>query len=257
MSTFLELAELFFPNRCLLCGGRTQGVLCSQCTPKAPAEAQRSPTCYELVASPVADGCCALCKTFPPPARTLRFIWNYEGIYRELIHTIKYKPSKRLATALSKLIAPQVIDLFPEPKWDMVVPVPSSKAALIRRGFNQCVILASACSAISKVPWSIFALTHQGYRSRQAQLAPSRRLQNIRNALCANTNVVKDKRILLIDDVLTTGATISIACQELDRAGAAYIDVFTIARSTNWHSARAEMYEKLYNKRHEDTWRAV
>lgn len=256
MSTFLELAELFFPNRCLLCGGRAQGVLCSGCTPKTPADVARCPICYELGAIAVADSCCELCKSFPPLARSLRFIWSYEGVYRELLHTIKYKPSKRLATALSKLIAPQIIELFPLPDWDMIVPVPSSKAALMRRGFNQCVILASACSAISKVPWSIFALTHQGYRSRQAQLAPARRLQNIRNALQANPNAVAGKRILLIDDVLTTGATISIASQELNRAGAVSIDVFTIARSTNWHSARAEMHESLYNKRHEDTRRA-
>ncbi|NDC36670.1 MAG: ComF family protein [Proteobacteria bacterium] len=257
MTAFVELAEIFFPNRCLLCGARAHGALCSGCTPASPPAMERCPVCFEPRALPSGADRCELCLHYPTSARSLRYLWDYEGIYRELIHTIKYKPSKRLATALAKLIAPDIPKLFNYPSWELIVPIPSSKPALLRRGFNQCVILAAAVSVASEVPWSIFGLSHNGYRMRQAELRPERRLSNVKNALRASPQVVQGKAVLLIDDVLTTGATTGVACKELLDAGATTVDIFTIARSTNWHSARAEIYKKLYSLGDENTGTAL
>lgn len=251
MTAFIELAEIFFPNRCLLCGARTHGVLCSGCEPAPATQTERCAICFAPGAVQASAESCELCSYYPFPARALRYLWEYEGIYRELIHTIKYKPSKRLANSLAKLLAPDIAPLFPQPDWNLIVPIPSSKPALLRRGFNQCVILASAISGVLGVPWSLFALTHHGYRMRQAELRPERRLANVKNALRAHRHLVEGKSVLLIDDVLTTGATTGVACKELFAAGAHTIDIFTIARSANWHSARAEIHKKLYSPRHE------
>lgn len=257
MTALLDLAEIFFPNRCLLCGARTHGVLCSGCTPAAPSATERCPQCYEPRTVAAGQPCCELCQLYPSLNRTFRYLWEYEGIYRELLHTIKYKPSKRLATSLAKLIAPEIPTLFPSQDWNLIVPIPSSKAALLRRGFNQCVIVAAAMSVRCGVPWSIFALSHHGYRMRQAELRPERRLNNVKNALRASRQVVEGKSILLIDDVLTTGATTGVASSALLEAGAKSVDIFTIARSPNWHSARAEISKKLYSPQHEDARRAI
>ena len=176
----------------------------------------------------------------------LRYLWEYSGLYREVIHTIKYKPSKRLCTAISKSIAESIEPLFPSADWDLIVPIPSSKQALLRRGFNQCAILAAAISVRVGVPWSIFALTHHGYRARQAEVSREKRYSNVRRALRAGTSAAAGKRILLVDDVLTTGATAGVAATALLGAGADAVDLFTIARAGSWSSTRAEIHGKLY-----------
>jgi len=129
--------------------------------------------------------------------------------------------------------APKLWSIFRAPKWDILVQIPSSKRSLIRREFCVTALLAKQLTGLADT-WAPTALGLDRNTAPQARLSPERRINNVRGAFKADSEVVDGASILLIDDVVTTGATINEACKTLRLAGARSVDVYALARSDRW-----------------------
>lgn len=171
-----------------------------------------------------------------PPWQQLRALWKYTNSARDFITAMKYHPSQHLARIAGKELAAALPHLFKSFDWDLVVPIPSSPNRLAKRGFNQCTLLAKPIAAVlpRSCRLSPQALTHQGHNRPQATLPTHLRWKNMQGAFIGNQQLVSDKRILLIDDVITTGASINAATAALLISGAAAVDVLVLACSPFW-----------------------
>ncbi len=185
----------------------------------------------------------------PPPFVKAVAYGLYEGGMREAIHALKYSRLHPAARILGGMLAQVIAKLAGEaPGGMLVVPVPLHRGKYALRGFNQARALAEeALKALRRThpawcltlaPGTLLRLRHT---ESQAGLTPRQRRLNVRSAFhVAETGAVKEKHILLIDDILTTGATARAAAQALVRAGAASVWVATLARAQRHGAPDAE-----------------
>jgi len=156
----------------------------------------------------------------------------YDGLTKELIHEFKYKGKDHLSKALSGLIIDFIreFNLPPLEYFDMLVPVPLHKNRLREREFNQSQLLAKDLSREFGLELSSDNLTRVRDTAKQAELTDEKRFMNVKNSfvLC-DANKIKDKMIILVDDVLTTGATCSEAAKVLKDNGARTVFALTVA----------------------------
>jgi ComF family protein len=159
---------------------------------------------------------------------------------REAIHALKYDRIRPAARRLGAMLAAAIAQLAPDaPAELLVVPVPLHRTKRKERGFNQARTLARyAIKALSKShpEWHLTlaprTLMRQRSTESQAGLTPRQRRNNVRGAFkVSDLSAVRGRNILLIDDILTTGATARAAAQSLKRAGAASVYVATLARA--------------------------
>ena len=151
----------------------------------------------------------------------------YEGPLRKMIHHFKYASVEVLAGPLGEMMVRALpLDL----QVDMIVPVPLHWRRRIWRGFNQCELLARPLESRLGVP-VVQALRKSRHTETQATSTPQKRRSNLTGAfVLAGKEIVKGKRVLLVDDVLTTGATVMTCSALLRRGGARSVTVLTLAR---------------------------
>jgi ComF family protein len=158
------------------------------------------------------------------PFRSARAAVRYEGPARPLVAAWKERGLRRLAAAAADL----TLEVVPEPQAKVVAFVPGDSDRTLWRGANTAEALARELAA----RWGlqvVRALERQGRAPRQRGLSRTERRANVRESFTARARVLAD--ILLVDDVYTTGATVSAAATELRRAGASAVDVLTFARA--------------------------
>ena len=171
-----------------------------------------------------AEGRCALCRSGLRGFDAAYSFGAYEGVLRELIHLYKYGKVRTLARPLSGLLAQA---LPRDEAFDAVVPVPLYWRRRLQRGFNQAELLARGLSRCTGIP-VVRALGRLRPTPTQAGLSNSARRQNVARAFQSRS--VQGKRILLIDDVMTTGATAASCALALKHAGARRVALLTVAR---------------------------
>jgi ComF family protein len=168
---------------------------------------------------------------------------------REAIHALKYDRMHPAARRLGAMLAEAIVQLAPDaPGEFLVVPVPLHRIKRKERGFNQARALAQcAIQALRKLHPELHltlaprTLMRQRSTDSQAGLTPRQRRINVRGAFkVSDQSAVRGKNILLIDDILTTGATARAAAQSLKRAGAASIYVATLARARRVNFTKAQ-----------------
>ncbi|MBB4040647.1 ComF family protein [Microvirga flocculans] len=167
----------------------------------------------------------------PPVFQRARAVAEYDGIASLLVHRLKYNDRLELARALGAMMARAGAELLDEA--DVIVPVPLHRWRLWRRRFNQAMALAGTVSAQSGMPCDPFLLARVKRTRRQVGLTKAQRQENLQGAFrvpVEATARLKGKRVLLIDDVLTTGSTANAASRALLRGGAARVDVLAFAR---------------------------
>lgn len=194
------------------------------------------PCCGEPFASPLAltyspEYRCGACRATPPPFDHARAIGRYEGPLRQAIHLLKYRGKLRLASPLLQLALAQVDGLFPAITFDAIIPVPLHRARLMEREFNQAAVLAKGLARYLNIPvWEGLLLRIRPTRP-QVELTGSERRQNVKRAfVVTDPPALADKAVLIVDDVLTTGATLGEIATVLKAAGARQVDVFALAR---------------------------
>lgn len=249
VTTMARSLELLFPKECLVCRRPIKWHhLCFRCTP-APAELSgicttRCAVCFgPYIHSIESETPCPTCLTFPPLPDRIRFLWDYGGLPRDLIRTMKYRPSPKLTRLAGSWMAESLPHLFTSQSWDLITPIPSSPIAYRKRLFHPCAELARLVAR--QTPRSAYAelLRHSSPRSPHALSTHDQRLRNLKTIFeCKGAARIVGKRILLIEDVITTGATIAAAAFALRRAGAAEVSVFALAKTHVWNRFRSRVH---------------
>ncbi|MBM7853675.1 ComF family protein [Desulfohalotomaculum tongense] len=225
------LLNLIFPPReqCPLCGRRFPGgALCPECAGWLRAR-QKEPHCCRCGRPTAGDPVCADCIGRSCPFTMVRSVGPYSGPLREAVQRFKYRGRQQLAQPLGKLMVEKI---SAEPVYrqvDVVVPVPMAEAKLRRRGFNQAHLLAQVVAAGLNKPLCT-GLKKRGDTVPQINLNRRQREENLRGAfyLAHNVNIYQ-KTVLIIDDVITSGSTISAAADVLRQGGAGAVLALTLA----------------------------
>jgi ComF family protein len=167
----------------------------------------------------------------PPVFNRARAVAEYDGTASLLVHRLKYNDRLELARALGTMMTRAGAELLGD--TDVIGPVPLHRWRLWRRRFNQAMALAKAVSAESDVSCDPFLLARVKRTRRQVGLTKAQRQENLQGAFRVPVEAkarLKGKRVLLVDDVLTTGSTANAASRALLRGGAASVDVLAFAR---------------------------
>ncbi len=227
---------MLFPDECRICQralkGWTRVPVCAECL-AAPQPLQTEFYCKSCHA-PFANGypldrhgVCAACREGLRGFDCAASFGFYEGTLRGLIHLFKYSGMKPLVKPLGALLV-RAIPM--DQQFEAVVPVPLHWRKRWQRGFNQAELLARSVARQRRVPL-IDALRRKRSTAVQATLASAGRRRNVAGAFEMRRRAdVAGKQILLIDDVMTTGATASACASVLKRAGAQSVSLVTLAR---------------------------
>jgi ComF family protein len=218
--------------------------ICKICWTEFPAldglACSRCGDSLEAAAAAHTSGLCRACRLAPPLFVRAVAYGLYEGRMKDAIHTLKYEGVHPVVRGLGGMLAAAIAQLAGEaPAELLVIPVPLHRSKMSQRGFNQARALAgSAIVSLRKThpAWRLTLASSTLMRLRatesQAGLAPHERRINVRGAFSvSDPAAVANKNVLLIDDILTTGATARAAAQALMRAGAASVWVATLARA--------------------------
>lgn len=151
----------------------------------------------------------------------------YEGLAREMVHRLKYKDKREIAVTIAAIMADNIRkEKIP---YDVIVPVPISKKKLKKRGYNHVHIISLELSEILNIP-VINCIDRVKDTDPQVLFNAHDRWYNVKDCFKCNSNV-NGKRILLVDDIITSGATAHFCSQEIKKAGAICVTVFSFAKS--------------------------
>jgi predicted amidophosphoribosyltransferase len=237
--------EILFPLECLVCTRPLKGQsLCFRCAPSPiPLSISRCNLCFGALSTLEDAQACATCLNYPLAARRIRYLWEYEGVARDFIRAMKYQPSHHLARLAGAALAHHLPTLFEARSWDLIIPVPSSPAMLKRRLFHPCAEIARGIRENHPSLIITRHLKHRGGRSPQAHRSHAERLRGLKGIFYVRSpGKIAGKRILLVEDVITTGATIAAACHTLSEAGAASVDVVALAQAHVWRRFRQRVF---------------
>ncbi len=231
--------DLLFPPRCVACG-KTGGPFCSICA--ASVRAPEMPVCFRcgvsLAGVDRASGTtlCSTCRTSvqPPALDALRVAALYEGAIRQVLLALKFHRQRRAAQPLGRLL----VACATEAGWgpDLIVPVPLSPMRLAERGYNQAELLARFCGRRLGVPVRLDLVRRTRNTTPQTHLSREERHQNVAGAFAMvderARRAIAGGRVLLIDDVTTTGSTLEAAARALRSGAPEVVWGLAVARPT-------------------------
>jgi len=228
-------ARLLFPPVCAGCRRQVSqpGALCAACWPKL--RFLEKPWC-EVMGTPFAQDMgegflSAEAIASPPPFERARAAVSYSGVARPMVQGLKYGDRTDLAPWMARWMLRAGADLVADA--DMVVPVPLHWLRFLQRRFNQSAELARVVSGISGLPFAPSVVERVKRTRRQVGLARRERDDNVRAAFRVPADremEIRGRRVLIVDDVFTTGATAWAVARALKKGGAGAVDVLTFAR---------------------------
>jgi ComF family protein len=178
------------------------------------------------------EGLCGACRSRRPRFAYARAALLYGDLVREAIHAFKFGGRRGLANPLGDLLAGLGLAALPGAAPDLLVPVPLHPRRARERGYNQALLLARRLERAWGVPVAADALLRAVPTLPQADLDAAARRRNVRDAFAVRRpELIAGRHVLLVDDVLTTGATAGECARSLYRAGAAAVGVLTVARA--------------------------
>ena len=254
-----------FPSECRLCrvplANFSRLPVCGECLAKiTPITGSRCQLCGDpltpgsLVFSP--QTVCAACEHEPPAFARATSYGAYTSELRGLIHLLKYHQVRSASGVLSRLLVQAAEPLLASPAFGnseslLVLPVPLHAGKFRERGFNQAELITQAAlrelGRISrrKLEFDTTVLLRRRATESQVGMSREQRRQNIRGAFSAAKEQVAGREVLLIDDVMTTGSTVSECARVLRTAGAKTVYVLTVARSIRDSSWVASYREEV------------
>lgn len=206
-----DLLLLFFPSNCLVCGKKLYSLeqaLCFVCEMKMPR------TLFEKKeGNPVSQ---IFWGRVPVNCGTSLFRFEKGCVYQSLLHDLKYRGNRNAGLYLGRLLGLSLLNTSYS-NCDLMVPVPIHRRKLKQRGYNQSEIIARGASEITGIPLVTSLIKRKIYGRSQTSKNRQERFENMSEAfMLANHSLNLDnKRILIIDDVITTGATLEACCQVL------------------------------------------
>lgn len=232
---FRAAVDILLPPRCLSCGETVAepGTLCGICWPLLSFIAP--PLCaacgFPFDYDPGSGALCGECMRDPPPFERARTVLRYDEHSRELVISFKHRDRTDAAPAYGKWMARAGAEILADA--DVIIPVPLHRFRLISRRYNQSAELCHALSRETGLPHNPNLLARTRPTPTQSRLTRPERERNVRGAFALRPDArrsLQGRRIVLVDDVMTTGATVTACCKTLMRGGAAAVDVLTLAR---------------------------
>ncbi len=231
--------DLFFPPLCGGCG-RPGVRWCQICKDEVIQLVNHS---CPLCARPQQDNTvCSICKKLPPALKSLQAYGVYSGSLRKAIQNIKYHHDVGLAEVLSNNLAEFYNTYL---KWEIVIitTVPLSEERFFERGYNQANTIALPFSLLINRNFSTHVLKRIRNTSSQVGFSKQERMNNIKNAFSLSKVNPKGKRVLIIDDVTTTGSTLNECAKVLIGSGALKVYGLTLAK-TPFRGSLSEKYDE-------------
>lgn len=230
---FKRILEVLFPPnlQCIICrkelAHANRKCVCEECETKLPYIVHPCEKCGEEV---VGEGrFCEACKFVERDFDKCYSVFNYDGAAKKLVYKLKYEGKKYLAEYMAKYLSDLIV--LRNIDFDIVTFVPVCKKRKRRRGYNQAELLANSVALDMKVE-CVELMQRVKETPSQVELSFKDRLENIKDAfVITDKNLVKGKTILVIDDVLTTGATLNECAKVLKKAGANKVIGLTFANT--------------------------
>ncbi len=235
----INLLNLFidalYPRRCRCCGmsmrSKSNGFFCEKCA--GDMHPIKSPLCT-VCGIPFPDGSgpdhpCFDCLAEKTHYTAARAAVEYRGTVREAIHLYKYRRLRAMQEFLGPFAADAARGFFPDA--DIATAVPLHRRRLARRGFNQSLFLAKHAAEALNIPLSLDGLRRIRYTRPQVELSQAEREDNVKGAFGVEGQEFDGRRVLLVDDVYTTGATVRECAKVLKKSGAEKVYVLTVARA--------------------------
>jgi ComF family protein len=218
------------PGGCWICRGWGRERLCRLCVSRFAASGPRCPRCALPLQAPL----CGHCLRDPLPLQAVFAAVDYQPPWDELLHALKYGQALGLLPALAELLM-QCLERGGAPRAGVsLLPVPLHPRRLGERGYNQAALLAELLGQRLGLPVQLDALHRVVDTPTQTRLGRRERLANLRQAFALNA-AVRGHHLVLIDDVMTTGATLTTLATLLQREGAARVDAWVLARTPDPH----------------------
>jgi ComF family protein len=208
---------------CLLCGEESgPELLCAACAAELPGLSEHCPQC--ALPSP-SGSVCGNCLNRPPHYDRTLALWRYEFPCDTLVQALKYRARLALAGFFARSLASR-----PLPEVDLIVPMPLHPRRLAERGFNQALEIARGVARHLGKPIEPRGVLRVKHTLPQTQLPYEERAKNVRGAFLCQLDL-SGASVAVLDDVMTTGATLNELARALKRAGAARVENFVIART--------------------------
>ena len=228
----IDFLDFIFPPICPVCRERLQAedeIICAGC--RGELRMLKRHLC-ERCGSYSAVGLCARCKSGWLFLERARSLCAFATISRGMIHNLKFDGRVELARPMARLMYLTWHDELAGRVYDLLMPVPLHQARRRERGFNQAELLARELTAITSMRLETAALRRTRATPAQTSLSQQSRWKNVRGAFSvARPEVIRERHILLIDDVATTLATGNACAEALHRHGAASVSLLTFARA--------------------------
>lgn len=239
MPIFRRILGFFLPTSCSYCrspiGDSALPFFCASCwNDFAVLSGQLCPRCGRPFDSPETltrspDHICSDCRLSPPAFDQALSVGFFEGPLREAIHQFKYRPCRSLGAPLARWMAGNIRTVS---TINVVMPVPLHVTRLRQRGFNQALLLAHELSKSFAIPLSFDNLARVRSTRPQIELSGEERVKNVAGAFALRQpEQVRGIKVLLVDDVFTTGATMNECAAVLKEAGAVRVTALTLARA--------------------------
>lgn len=226
------LLDFLLPPTCPVCHQRIENNgLCPECFSKLEfIGAQKCSICGQPLDAVVPGmAVCGACLKEPPFFHQAESIFKYNDISRKLILAFKHGDHIELTELFTKWMEQNSKELIE--KNDLLMPVPLHWRRILKRKYNQASLLAKSLAKKYQKEYFPLILIRCKFTKSQGHLSPKERKKNVKGVFkIKNANKIKDKSVLLIDDVFTTGATVNECTKVLLKAGAKSVDVLTIAK---------------------------
>jgi ComF family protein len=235
-TTVLRTAiDAVLPPRCLGCGDVVEdtGTLCGGCWSRVTWLGPPGCACcgFPFPYAAPEGTLCAACTRGSPAFDRARAVFRYDDASRGLVLGFKHADETHAAPAFGRWLVRAGTELLADA--DLIAPVPLHRWRLLYRRYNQAALLAHAVSRLSGVGLAVDLLARRRHTPQQGRLSLLARRRNVRAAFALRPrwrDRVAGRRVLLLDDVLTTGATVEECARVLKRHGAAGVDILTLAR---------------------------
>lgn len=226
---FKQIFNSILQQSCILCASHRGGDhgLCNDCLQSLPWHtAQKCPQCGLL-----SDGLiCGHCLQSPPSFDATHALFSYDYPLDRLLQHYKYNESLHLADTFADLFIKNLLDTGPATHTDLIMPMPMHHTRLQQRGFNQALEIARLISSRRQIKLDFTSCRRTRLTPPQASLPLKERIKNIRGVFECNKDL-QGINIALVDDVMTTGASLNELAKTLKQAGAAHVECWVIART--------------------------
>jgi len=214
MSLLTDFVSLIYPNLCQLCGKslfRGERTICLKCyhhLPNARFSGDRDNPAAQVFWGRV-----------PLKAVFTAFLYNKGNAIQQLIHIFKYRGDKEIGILLGEELGNEILRSNLEQSIDMIIPVPLHPKKQKKRGFNQSEIIAKGVASVVDAELNTSILYRKAFSNTQTRKSKYQRWENVENIFSLkNPDMIRNKHILLLDDVITTGATIEACAHVLLKA---------------------------------------